>query len=188
MNDLSSLLDFDELGNPTTFDDINMPNGPDLWDAILDRLNCPGAVVAGGAVRDYFLGVPPKDIDIFVCAGVLNPPNCFASLGDDERAEEYEGLPNIQAIMRGEIAGLQIDLVGVDPFASGFELVETFDFGISRCFYCGMGVAIGTPEFHWDRAHQEVSLLIGDRRERAQRRFDRFNERMGGGWTLVDRT
>jgi hypothetical protein len=32
-----------------------------------------------------------------------------------------------------------------------------------------------------------VTLLLNDRRERAQRRFDRFNERMGGGWTLVEK-
>jgi hypothetical protein len=138
-------------------------------------------------VRDYLLGVEPKDIDIFVCSSDFNPPANFQPLYDAEKREEYEALDNIDIVMRAEIAGFQVDLVGVAPFSCGFELVETFDFGISRCFYAGKGLAMATPEFCWDRDHQTVTLLLNDRRERAQRRFDRFNERMGGGWTLVEK-
>ena len=42
-----------------------MQNGPELWNAILDQMP-PGAVIAGGAVRDFILGVQPKDIDVFM--------------------------------------------------------------------------------------------------------------------------
>jgi tRNA nucleotidyltransferase/poly(A) polymerase len=41
-------------------------NGPKLWADMLEAINIPGAVVAGGCIRDCFLNVAPKDIDIFV--------------------------------------------------------------------------------------------------------------------------
>ncbi|WCA46264.1 tRNA nucleotidyltransferase [Caulobacter phage ERS] len=46
-----------------------MRNGPDLWAALLgDIVPVFGgdAVVAGGAIRDFHLGLEPKDIDIWV--------------------------------------------------------------------------------------------------------------------------
>lgn len=41
-------------------------NGPKLWADMLAAINIPGAVVAGGCIRDCFLSVEPKDIDIFI--------------------------------------------------------------------------------------------------------------------------
>lgn len=44
-------------------------NGPALWDNLLDIVGHHwNPVVAGGAIRDYFLEVEPKDVDIFVPA------------------------------------------------------------------------------------------------------------------------
>lgn len=46
-----------------------MKNGPELWDLLHSQVRPifgDDAVVAGGAIRDYTLGLAPKDIDIFV--------------------------------------------------------------------------------------------------------------------------
>lgn len=44
-------------------------NGPALWDALLNVVGTYWKpVIAGGAIRDYYLGIEPKDIDIFVPA------------------------------------------------------------------------------------------------------------------------
>src|SRR5688572_21236605 len=47
-----------------------MKNGPELWDKILyavrEVYEPNYACIAGGAVRDYLLGKPSKDIDVFV--------------------------------------------------------------------------------------------------------------------------
>lgn len=47
-----------------------MQNGPALWLKILSRFPS-GAIVAGGAVRDYLLGAEPKDIDVLYPCRVL---------------------------------------------------------------------------------------------------------------------
>jgi len=41
-------------------------NHAGLWDCILKLVDVPGAVVAGGCLRDHFLGLEPKDIDVFI--------------------------------------------------------------------------------------------------------------------------
>jgi hypothetical protein len=120
-----------------------------------------------------------------VPSSTLMPPPCFDSLFSDERTEEYEAMDTIDVVMRGKIADYTCDLIGMSDFLDGFELIETFDFGISRCFY--NGIIVSHPQATVDRENKTVTLLIDDRRERAQRRFDRFNERMGGGWRLVEK-
>lgn len=62
-------------------------NNPDFWNQILQRMPL-GSVVGGGCVRDYILGVPHKDIDVFV---PFIPENVY------ERAQEQwdQANPNI---------------------------------------------------------------------------------------------
>lgn len=163
------------------------PNGPDLWRKVLAVLPA-GAIIAGGAVRDHFLGIEPKDIDVFLPSSEYENRPGFEPLGDDRRAE-YEALPIIDVVTRGTIAGHQVDFVGVNPhcadFASGWSgeaLVRTFDFGISRCWFDG--AIHDTPEAKADRETRRVSVLITDRMHRATARFERFNERMGGAFTM----
>lgn len=42
-------------------------NGPELWGKVIEYLSpyFKDCVLAGGCVRDYYLGYPPKDIDVF---------------------------------------------------------------------------------------------------------------------------
>lgn len=158
-------------------------NGPALWQAILDALPVRSAVIAGGAVRDYLLGVVPKDLDIFLPSEDYGIPFGFDSLGDDRR-EEYAALPIIDVVTRGVIAGHQIDLIGIHGMTDGHQLMETFDFGVTRCWFQD-GVIHDTLEAIQDRDRRTVTMLLDDRTERSVQRFERFNERMGGGWVLV---
>lgn len=61
MFDLDIDLDL-ESGTSCKLELTSTKNGPELWQEIIEKL--PGAVIAGGAVRDYLLGVEPKDIDL----------------------------------------------------------------------------------------------------------------------------
>lgn len=173
-----------------------LTNGPDLWRVILAQMP-EGAIIAGGAVRDYLLGVQPKDIDVFFCVSKFNTKTDwtgFGPLGEDRRAE-YEAMNAIQVVQRGVVGGLQVDVVGVslpqpegsDPFASNFSgpgVIETFDFGLTRCWFDGE--LHDTPEAKADREGRTVTLLLHDRPQRAADRFARFNARMGGDWTFAN--
>ena len=160
----------------------SIANGPELWSAVLAKMPS-GSIVAGGAVRDHLLGVEPKDIDVFCPTEALGSFDFtgFEPLGEDRR-EEYEALPLIDIVQRTHLNGVQVDLVGVHmPKWSPLALVETFDFGITRSWFDTEGLH-DTAEAGYDRASKTVTRLIHDRPERALTRFERFNERMGGGF------
>jgi hypothetical protein len=172
------MLDLDSGPPPLTLTETT--NGPALWSELLAQL--PGAVVAGGAVRDYFLGVEPKDIDIFLSSDKYTIPEGFEPLGDD-RSSEYAALPDIAIVTRGTINGFQVDLVGMANL-NAETLLDTFDFGISRSMFAD-GVIVDTPEAKFDRDNKVVTMILDDRTERSVKRFERFNERMGGVYDLV---
>lgn len=163
-----------------------LANGPDLWSAILATMP-PGSIVAGGAVRDFLLGVEPKDIDVFCPTEALGAFDFtgFVPLGEDRR-EEYEALSFIDIVQRTTRHGYQVDLVGVYlPGWSPLALVETFDFGITRSWFGADGLH-DTAEAGYDRSCNVVTLLVPGRPERAAVRFARFNERHGGRFTYSD--
>lgn len=167
-----------------------LPNGPELWAEIL-KCCPPGAFIAGGAVRDYLLGVEPKDIDVFASTDTLVPNAPWQTevfrridIPEDRRAE-YEAMTEVDVVQRGRIAGWTVDLVygWYEKEFSAPKVVETFDFGLARCWWDGE--LHDTPEAAADRNNRTVTLLIKDRPFRAQQRFDRFNARMGGDWTYA---
>lgn len=168
-----------------------MTGGPDFWRRLLREMP-EGAIVAGGAVRDYLLGVEPKDIDVFypspayhawrVKAGTLG----FAPLGDDRR-EEYAALPAIDIVERATFEGVTVDAIGIAVTElsafTALGVVQGFDFGITRCWFDANGLHV-TDEARNDIAGRKVTLLLTDRLARSQIRFARFNEKTGGDWVL----
>lgn len=162
-----------------------LKNGPELWGKVLASLPA-GAIVAGGAVRDHLLGVEPKDIDVFlpVDAWPSNGFSGFQTLGADKDAE-YEAMPTIAVVVRGERLGYQVDVVGIyAERTTPADIVGTFDFGIARSWFDGERIH-DTPEAAQDRAARTVTRLLHDRPERGEARFARFNARMGGAFTYV---
>lgn len=155
-----------------------MKNGPFLWDQILSHFP-PSAIIAGGAIRDWWLGVEPKDFDVFIpCDVVVIPPEGFEELGS---GSEYDGISTIDTVYRGTLCGVTVDIIlHADP-----EIINNFDFGITRGWYSIRDGLIDTVEAKTDRENGTVTLL-GDLREpRTSDRFKRFNDRMGGHYQLV---
>lgn len=175
-----------------------MVNGPDLWNRILARFPS-GAIIAGGAVRDYLLGVPPKDIDVFLPASAWQTPassdNEFGIMSDPryglgridaihERQAEYEALTHVEMVSRGTIEGFTVDLVEITDDFDGESLVKTFDFGINRCWTTGRDVC-QTFSCDDDLKNKTVTLYHRDRLERSKRRFAQFNKRHGGAYRFI---
>lgn len=180
-------------------------NNPALWNSILSRFP-EGCVIAGGAIRDYFLNVEPKDFDVFgglnlepepveaepgelVDFSSLSDPRCGLDRVDNdyERTEEYEKLSNIQLVSQGTIGEHKVDYIVLTEFVDGKELVEGFDFGINRCWFDGKFIHY-TEEFLQDWKNKTVTLLKDDRKERSLKRFKSFAEGHGDHWRLVDKT
>jgi hypothetical protein len=173
-----------------------MENGPDLWTKVLAQFPT-GAIIAGGAVRDFLMGVPPKDIDVFLPASAVKniPPTegfdfafvdprfGFHRIDSPQlRISEYEGLNNISLVSRGEIEGYTVDLVEFTIDFTGQQLVETFDFWINWCWFDGE--IHDTPEARNDQFNNEVTLCNEERLERSLVRFERFNARHNGAYML----
>lgn len=171
-------------------------NGPDLWTKVLTQFP-PGAIIAGGAVRDFLLGVPPKDIDVFLPASAvksLPPTEGFEFAfheprfgfhridGIQDRQSEYQSLNDICLVSRGEIEGFTVDLVEFTIDFTGQQLVETFDFWINQCWFDGE--LRDTREARQDRANNNVTICNEERLERSLARFERFNARHNGAYTL----
>ncbi len=174
---------------------IPSANGPALWDAILSRMP-EGSVIAGGAVRDYLLGFEPKDIDVFTGFPVGGNPSDYLDFkpndpryglfrieNEHERFEEYAAVSNILCVSSGTLLGVKVDAILIENFKSGAELIEGFDFGITRCWYDGE--IHDTPEAQRDRESLTVTLLSDEREMRSLARFERLNARWGGAWILA---
>lgn len=178
-----------------------MINGPELWDLILGDMP-EGAVIAGGAVRDYLLGVEPKDIDVFYAwpapssepidwesIEIFLEPDARVGLHriDNiyERQEEYEAMTNINLVSSGTMYGFKVDAIELTEMDSAEQLVNGFDFAINQCWYDGFDL-YHTGAADDDLHRKTVTLLSNDRRERSLKRFDRFNERHNNAFTFVD--
>lgn len=170
---------------PDPWQDVpTFSNGPLLWTAILASV--PGAVVAGGAVRDYLMGVILKDIDIFVST---SSPVDFSFWDPHPKAVEYEAGDHVDAVVQRKFGNWTVDLICVsvadsaeDPRPFGQKVIETFDFGVTRSYFDGQ--LHDTIEAAHDRRKGQVTLMLDDRLARAWDRFDRFNTSHGGGWTF----
>lgn len=175
-----------------------MNNGPELWTKVL-ALMPPGAIIAGGCVRDYLLEVAPKDIDVFFAEDSLpmeeenglfgfrlERPIGFQRIDNaQERSVEYaDAVQNFRCISRGSVDGWQVDACEIgDTTLDPVKLVNDFDFGITRCWFDGFQI-FDTPEARFDRSHKIVTLYNSERMKRATRRFESFNKRHDGAYRL----
>lgn len=150
----------------------------------------PGALIAGGALRDLDNGREVKDLDIFA-------PD-VTDLDDLKARAGHFGV--LLSVMGGyeswateECVGV-IDLqIGDQPFQliglrSGPEtILPRLDFGICRIGFDGTEV-IRTGDYLADQATQSFTILRADdsaQRERSLRRFERLSAKYPG-WKLVD--
>ena len=187
--------------------DLAFKNGPTLWKqliAITENVLKAPAIVAGGAVRDYKLGLEPKDIDIFVPVKIeldlefaipefkkhdlelsVFMPDTEIKDGyflDQEEVDDGLFQAEVKGVLDGTFGPLKVQIIArpCDPF-TGETVVSKFDLSICQAWYDG--------DVHYSNActesfqTKEVKLLRRDTRARMKRsreRFDRFNKRAGG--------
>lgn len=168
---------------------------PASWLSILSAVQTATGltpVLAGGALRDHFHGVPVKDLDIFLphTEGIVRELRglfedmgfeCFQSIG-----MSCDGLNDCRVVLGfRDRAGLLLDvnLIFLDPETSRTpeEIVGRIDFGI-----CQIGVffnELGRAEFFYtdafvgDVAKLTFTLTRQHDRERSLRRFDRLSDK-----------
>lgn len=156
-------------------------NGPVLWNEILKQMPA-GAIIAGGAVRDYLLGYEPKDIDVFVhhSASIdhgkdfifTGPNKDFIFTGPNaDRDAEYVGNAAPFAVMNYQYANLPVQVIYTKCSPRGH--VDTFDIGLCQMGYDG--------EVHMSEAaltdmKNKTVTIINDM-ENAVKRQTRFVEK-----------
>ena len=98
------------------------------------------AIIAGGAIRDHILGLPVKDIDIFVLGMIAES----AKKVFDANTIEYAGVEEAQHQYRTR-DGLAVDLV-FSRYDNVREVLEHFDLGICRVAWDGWDYVV-TDDF-----------------------------------------
>ena len=171
-------------------------NGPKLWADMLAAINIPGAVVAGGCIRDCFLNVPHKDIDIFVqCSSLedwetkkydfLDKLGNGVNLSDTQEGQEYDrsdfdrGKNPLYGVLEGEFMGEQVNIIARTTHATHEELISMFDFGILQAYYDGVSCKC-TEAQRIDSMVRRATMMHDRHVEQSLARFFRFNKRNPG--------
>lgn len=170
---------------------------PPHWITVLDQIQKaePGAIIAGGALRDFDMGIPSKDLDIFVPYEVnmkavkAEVANLY-SLWDDGQEyffqdhapfqvfkampDEFQGLPKLEIIRCVE---------GINPHDRWPE----FDFGACQISFDGHQMR-ATAQYLKDTDAHEFTLTRADTVEalhRSIKRVRRWQAREYADWSLV---
>lgn len=171
-------------------------NGPKLWADMLAAINIPGAVVAGGCIRDCYLCVEPKDIDIFIPCGsmegwlefkynLLGRMTGVTDLLDTQEGKEYENTDfskdknPLYGVLEGEFMGYTINIIARTNHDDPYDLVSMFDFGFLQMFYDGESVK-HTIASETDRYLRRATMMHDRHIEQSLARFYRFNARNPG--------
>lgn len=124
-------------------------NDPELWTKMLNAVKeiyePDYCCVAGGAVRDYFMGKPPKDVDIFIKLSdglhkgddLIHAAECLGWRNVEHvmQPPEYKGNQKILLLLRGYAFNQLVELIFVNTKPSGKDIVDTFDFTINQHWF-----------------------------------------------------
>ena len=163
--------------------------------AVIEKQTGYTAIVGGGALRDAITGKPVKDIDIFAfsCVRLLEKltVNCAPIIYDfiedgftkipqiTEGSAEYVNMRGggVVAVDIYEKAGhLPINVVWLDHVPHASEQAHGFDFGICQVTLTSDNALFTTPAFLRDLENHTFTITTSFD-DRAQRRWDRLNEK-----------
>lgn len=133
-------------------------------------------MIAGGAIRDYLLGFPPRDIDVFVKAPdaatfldlatklpaefdvhQMNSSADYGRWAKVEKAVEFFGVLDGHARLRG--ARWKVQFIGrAYPEFTGEAVTDLFDIGLTQAWYDGTGPH-QTEAAKKDQADKTVTVL-----------------------------
>jgi hypothetical protein len=109
------------------------------------------AIIAGGAIRDHILGLPVKDISIFVVG--MSAQAAKQIFGAD--IIEYAGVEEAKHQFRTR-DGLTVDLI-FSRYDNIHEVLEHFDLGICRVAWDGWDYVV-TDAFEFDYRYYTVGF------------------------------
>jgi hypothetical protein len=172
----------------------NFKYGPELWDQLLEGVreiyNPDFAVVAGGAVRDHLLKVPPKDVDIFMfqpkvpdqkIQDFIDMAQCLGwqNVHLLEQPGQY-GNKATKMVLQGFTLGHTIELIVV-PEDTVEKVLNNFDFGICQCWYDGEIHTTKAADFDLKKKQWTPLKNMDDS---LKARFDLVNNRLRGIFKL----
>lgn len=171
-------------------------NSPMFWKYILDTLEAHGlgptrTVVTGGCIRDYLLGLEPKDIDVVVSVPPgrgnydYNIPEGWTPLPRGDLPDEYVGNPNIVEIHDYLVAETTVQLIITTNARYGH--IERHDLLLTKgAFTIDGGLDIpGTmfTEIQHKRIRASANSATDGTMARAQRFLDKISE-FEDGWVV----
>lgn len=105
----------------------------------------PSAILAGGAVRDWYLGAPAKDLDIYVrCPNHQtydDKVDMLSKIGignvtplSKNSAANYTSLPGLLSVFEGDYCGMSVNIMFMNTYSYGENIIKEFDCSICECF------------------------------------------------------
>ena len=164
---------------------------PKQWK--LPSLAFPTGIIAGGAPRDFLLGVPPRDIDIFV-PDSREVREAIALLGAEPvlKYGQYKANYNRSwAYILEQPSGLPpLNIVLWRGALDAKALIDDFDFGICQVAWSARQGFRITDTFFADAAAKTFTYRgEPNHHERSLRRYEKFVQRPHfAGWHLVGLT
>lgn len=177
---------------------MNDVNVPQKWtDLILKiRTEFPSAIIAGGALRDYFNDVDVKDIDVFIpaseYAGKLHVLNKWFGYETNKTdiENEYKKKKLLEEVFEFYPHGfrnpLQIIIVNSDKTGVPFigEQIARFDITVCRIAYDGHRLYF-EPSYYMDNEDKILRIENPWNIESSLNRLDRISTKYSG-WKLID--
>lgn len=180
---------------------------PEEWDVFIRELEEKGltAIIAGGAVRDLYCNVKPRDIDIFIWneGGTTNPwiskvrAHVTSTQGKwkdltgyepDEANMEGNPIYTVYEINRNKWYRFfnrkpLLNLICCIASPNGaLGIISAFDFGICQAAYDGKHFYV-TENFVTDFQNHTFTMIHGKKFLKSMERFKRIGKRYPG-WTL----
>lgn len=148
------------------------------------------AVIAGGAARDEYLNLTPRDYDIWVQGkydfmGLISEYDVkdFRQKGEKYDASFHDN--GIQEVFAFTVEGKSFDVIAYkdkffeeDEFAK--KVVEGFDFGLNMVYYDGTSIDDSNRNFRTDIDYSSMSLVnmrYMSELPNAVRRYEKFNQK-----------
>ena len=188
---------------------IKMRSHPKEWDELIEEMRAHhnlNAIIAGGVVRDYLCGRPPKDIDVWVTPVMGDPysgvPNYYPSkakkaarlIGKQQYINCRNGDGFVHAVweikrkrsfldlIKFKKPKLPLNIMDCEP-CTPIELISTFDFGLCQAAWDGKEL-IYTEAFYKDFINQTFTLFPTRDKAKSTERYERFAKRYHN-WPLV---
>jgi hypothetical protein len=166
----------------------------------MPSLAFPDGIIAGGSVRDFLLGVEPRDTDLFVKASPetanaiallgaqpVTPVNCGPASDQDD--EGYIMRTDATYLYENGGGGPPLNIVVLAEPPEAKALLAEFDFGVCMAGWSAKAGFVIRDEFFTDAAQKTFTWMSSRRRQRSQERYAKFVQRPHfRDWRLVGLT